>query len=490
MPNDITTAANAAAAATVAAAILLHLRRQRVSKKQKGEADELRPRPSPVAGSPEDLLKIRRSIRGRTPSEGVSSPRYSPNQMRSWGDDRIPIPTEFLEKIPKTDLHVHLDGSIRLETLIELAQEYNVELPAYTVEGLKEKVFKDTYADLPAYLQGFALTGAVMQTAAALERVSFEFAIDNYSEGVHYFECRFAPQLHASDNLSVEEVLLAVNRGLEKATNEANAAEAVVNEEIPGFAYGIIVCGLRMFMPMFSTYYKHFCAVHPHEEPHRLYGLATMALVTTAMEVRKKEGIPIVALDIAGAENGFPAKDHAEAYEYAQKNFLQKTVHAGEAAGPESIHQAITNLFADRIGHGYHLFSADKCQKPNPEQYVNDMVQFVASRRIMLEVCLTSNIQTMPELNGDLKNHAFTKMLQHRISVSINTDNRTVSNTTCTKELRLAVDTFGMTPKQLRDVVTDGFKRSFFPKQYAEKRKFVRSIMNYYAKLEKEYGLV
>jgi adenosine deaminase len=205
----------------------------------------------------------------------------------SWGD-KIHIPTEFLEKIPKTDLHVHLDGSIRLETLIELAQEYNVELPAYTVEGLKEKVFKDTYDDLPAYLQGFMYTGAVMQTAAALERVAFEFAVDNYTEGVHYFECRFAPQLHAGDHLSVEEVLLAVNKGLQKATDEANAAPEVLNEDIPGFAYGIIVCGMRMFMPVFSTYYKHFCAVHPHEEPHRLYGLATLALVQTAMEVGNK----------------------------------------------------------------------------------------------------------------------------------------------------------------------------------------------------------
>jgi adenosine deaminase len=114
------------------------------------------------------------------------------------------------------------------------------------------------------------------------------------------------------------------------------------------------------------------------------------------------------------------------------------------------ISSILHSLPLDRIGHGYHLFSVDKCRKPNPEEYVNDMVQFVASRRIMLEVCLTSNVQTMPELNGELTNHAFSKMLASRISVSINTDNRTVSNTTTVRELRLAVDTFGMTPKQVR----------------------------------------
>ena len=120
------------------------------------------------------------------------------------------IPTEFLRRIPKTDLHLHLDGSLRIPTLIELAKRHRVKLPSYTEDGLRRLVFKDTYAHLPEYLQGFAYTCAVMQTAESLERIAFELAEDNLAEGVRYIEVRYAPQLHINERLNMEEVVTAV----------------------------------------------------------------------------------------------------------------------------------------------------------------------------------------------------------------------------------------------------------------------------------------
>ena len=121
---------------------------------------------------------------------------------------------DFISRIPKTDLHVHLDGSLRVETLIELAKEQSVKLPSETVDGLNELVFKERYEDLVDYLKGFRYTTAVMQTPEALERIAYEFAWDNFNEGVRYFEVRFAPQLHMNRNQGVEEVMAAVHRGL------------------------------------------------------------------------------------------------------------------------------------------------------------------------------------------------------------------------------------------------------------------------------------
>ena len=130
------------------------------------------------------------------------------------------IPTEFIRQIPKTDLHLHLDGSLRIPTLIELAKQHRVKLPSYTEDGLLRLVFKDKYANLPEYLKGFAYTCAVMQTAESLERIACELAEDNLAEGVRYIEVRYAPQLHVNDRLNMEEVVSAVCRGLGRARND------------------------------------------------------------------------------------------------------------------------------------------------------------------------------------------------------------------------------------------------------------------------------
>ena len=170
-------------------------------------------------------------------------------------------PAEFLRAIPKNDLHVHLDGSLRLETLIELAREQNVELPSYTPEGLRQTVFKDSYANLDEYLRGFAYTCKVMQDALSLERVARELAEDNIAEGVRYMEVRFAPQLHISRDLRFEEVMRSVDTGLRRARDEFNRT---LPPDEPQFEYGIIVTAMRFFTPAFSTYYSDLAEVHPY----------------------------------------------------------------------------------------------------------------------------------------------------------------------------------------------------------------------------------
>ncbi len=385
----------------------------------------------------------------------------------------------LLRALPKTDLHVHLDGSLRLETLIELARERRIELPSQTPEGLRELVFKDRYANLVEYLAGFHWTCAVLQDPESLERVAYELAVDNIEEGVRYVEVRFAPQLHMG-GMGYDEVLQAVDRGLARARAEHERTPEVRRGEDPPFRYGIIVSALRMFEPGFSAWYGQLCAALGEAPREQVHALASLELARAAVRVRDELGVPVVGFDLAGQEAGYPAAAHREAYQYAHAHFLKKTVHAGEAYGPESIFQAITDLHADRIGHGYHLFSADKVTSPqvrDPQAYVEALARYIADRRITIEVCLTSNLQTNPEI-GDLSRHAFGKMLEHRLSATLCTDNRLVSHTTVTRELELAVRTFRMTARQLRSTIIYGFKRSFYPGSYAEKRAYVRQVID------------
>ncbi len=398
-------------------------------------------------------------------------------------------PRDLFERLPKTDLHVHLDGSLRLSTLIELAKTYNVELPSYTEGGLKELIFKDTYESLADYLKGFRYTTAVLQQELALEQVAYELAEDNQAEGVRYLEVRFAPQLHMHTHLNAITVLRAVNRGLERATRRFNARPEVAKGEEPEFKYGIIVCALREFRSNYSEYYNDLIRVNRFAPEKEIFALASKSIVRAAIEARDRFNLPIVGFDLAGREDGYPAVDHKEAYQIAHRNFMMKTVHAGEAYGPESIFQAITELHADRIGHGFYLFETDMITDPeieDREAYVEALSQYVADRRITIEICLTSNLQTNPKLK-DLGNHSLKKMLDARMSTTFCTDNRLVSNTTVTNEICLAVEHVGVTPKLLKNSIIYGFKRSFLPGTYLEKRQYVRRIIDYYEKVWHDY---
>ena len=398
------------------------------------------------------------------------------------------ISKEFIARIPKTDLHVHLDGSLRIPTLIEMAKAQEVKLPSYDESGLRELVFKDNYNNLPEYLAGFAFTCAVMQDAESIERVAYEFAIDNLAEGVRYVEVRFGPQLHIHDNLSIREILQAVADGMDRAKKEHNATESVRDGDDLPFEYGIIVCALRWFNEHMSSYYHDLHGVMSYAKPKTVYAAASLELARAAISLRDNAGLNIVGFDLAGAESGNPAVDHKEAFELAHSNFVKKTVHAGEAYGPESIFQALTDCHANRIGHGTFLFSADRIVDERIEdcnRYVERLVNYIANQRISIEVNITSNLQTLPELE-DIKDHPLKQMLEHKLSASICTDNRLVSNTSVTNELVLACENFDIDRTVLRNLVIAGFKGSFFPGPYTAKRAYVRKTIDMYDRLERE----
>ena len=392
---------------------------------------------------------------------------------------------EIVRKIPKTDLHVHLDGSVRLGTVAEIAKQEQIKLPSYTVEGLNELVFKEKYQNLEEYLKTFGYSCAVMQKPEHLERIAYELALDNQAEGVRYIEVRFAPQIHINKTMNMEQVLDSVNRGLLRAQQEFNQRPEVKDETEPPFYYGIIVCAMRSFNEHLSEYYANFVSALAYSEIKSIRKLASLEIAQGAVKIRDEMGIPIVGFDLAGAEKGFPPRDHWRAFQYAHEHFMAKTVHAGEAYGPPSIFQAITELHADRLGHGYYLFDASKIEDdsiPNKERYIEELCEYIAGHRITIEVCLTSNLQTNPTIK-DLKEHAFRHMLYRQLSTTLCTDNRTVSKTSVTNEILLALKHFQLTPKQLRNIIVYGFKRSFFPNTYSYKRRYVRTCLDYYEKV-------
>ncbi len=399
------------------------------------------------------------------------------------------ISEEFLRAVPKTDLHVHLDGSLRLDTLIRLARAVKLPLPSETEAGLKETVFKDSYQNLGEYLRCFGLTVAAMQTAEALEQTAYELAQDNQMEGVRYVEVRFAPQLHVRDGLDAVQVVQAVDKGLKRAKLSFNQTEAVRSGKEPPFEYGIICCAMRMFRAGFSEYYTNLMRAHQYAPPKQVFAFASLEMARAAVIARDEHGLPVVGFDLVGEEHGYPADDHVEAFNYAHKKFLKKTVHAGEAYGPESIFQAITDLHAERIGHGTYLLDPESITHGSivdKEQYIDKLGQYIADRRIALEICLSSNLQTNPHMS-DLSDHPFAKLRAHRLSTTICTDNRTVSNTTVTRELGLAIKAGNLTRREIKSIIIYGFKRSFFPGTYLNKRQYVRSVIDYYDAVERKF---
>lgn len=401
------------------------------------------------------------------------------------------VPAEFLKRIPKADLHVHLDGSLRLSTLIDLAKKEGVELPDYTEKGLRQKVFKDKYESLVEYLKGFSYTDAVMRNAENIERIAYELGQDAIAEGVRYLEVRFAPQLHANENLTAQEAVRAVVRGLERAKKEHNTSPAVKKGEDLEFHFGVIACAMRNFNQNMSPYYATLIKALSQASKSEIVSVASLELAKMVVKLAKEEKLPVVGFDLAGEEAGYPAADHLAAYRYVHKHFIRKTVHSGEAYGPESIFQAITDCYANRLGHGTHLFAADMIKDKkvkNKEEYVNSLADYIASERIGIEVCLTSNLQTLPQIKS-VKDHPIKEMIKRGLPVSINTDNRLVSNTTVTKEMDLLVRNVPLAPKELKNIVIAGFKSGFFPGSYVEKRRFVRKVIDRYNALAREYGV-
>jgi adenosine deaminase len=318
----------------------------------------------------------------------------------------------FLREIPKTDLHIHLDGSLRLSTVRELAREQGVKLQLEPEEELRRRlVCGDACESLEEYLEAFDVTLSVMQEPAALTRVAREVVEDAARENVRYIEVRFSPILHVQHGHSLQEIMEAVLTGLKQA------------EQSTGVETGAIVCAMR------------------HLPPEKNMEMARLSV--------EYKGKGAVAFDLAGAEKDYPAKDHIKAFYMILNNNINCTCHAGEGFGPASISQAIHYLGAHRIGHGTRLH-----EDPDLMAYVND-------HRIPLEICLSSNMQTGAV--ATLADHPFKKYYDVGLRVTLNTDNTLVSNTDISQEYRLAVETFKLGIADVRRLVLNGFKSTFLP---------------------------
>ena len=336
----------------------------------------------------------------------------SPPRRRTspWGDPRRR--RLLLEALPKTDLHVHLDGSIRPTTLLALGKEQGIRLQVRSHPDLRRFLSSLTSGvSLPRYLKAFDLTLKVLQEREALERAAFELAEDAHKEQIRYMEVRYCPALHTRRGLSMEGSVEAVTAGLERARRRY------------GINTGTIVCGIRHLSPRLSL---------------------KLAEVAVAYY-----GRGVVGFDLAGAEKDYPAKAHRKAFDHVVRNNVNVTVHAGEAFGAESIAQALHYCGAHRIGHGTRLR-----EDPAILRYVND-------HRIPLEMCLTSNVQTgaVPSLRA----HPFHEYMALGLRVTLNTDNRLVSSTTMTRELDRAVTALRLRPADVRHVLLNGFKSAFLP---------------------------
>lgn len=377
---------------------------------------------------------------------------------------------------------------MRLSTLIELARKEGVTLPSYTEAGLKKLVFKKKYKDLLDYLRGFAYTCAVLHSPENLEQISQELVEDNIDEGVRYIEVRFAPQLLTSKKFLTPDVIRAVVRGLSSGAKAHNRSKAVKSGADVPFYFGVIVCGMRRFVKGMSPYYADLIRIMGHAKRKEIYAAASLELARASVKLVEDEDLPIVGFDLAGEESGYPPLDHWRAYQVAHSGFIKKTVHAGEAYGPESIFQAITECHANRIGHGTFLFAEDMIKDPrvkNRRKYVENLANYLANQRIGIEVCPTSNMQTTPSIRS-MDKHPLRKMIEWGLSVSICTDNRLVSNTTVSRELELVVKEVHLNRRQLRNLVIAGFKGSFFPRSNQKKQIFVRDVIAKYNKLERE----
>ena len=398
---------------------------------------------------------------------------------------------ELILALPKSDLHAHQDGSLRMATLIELAREQGVTLPSYEEAGLCEQVFKPVYANLSEYLLGFHYTCAVLLTPEAIERVAFEMAEDAIAQGVRYLEVRFAPQLLVSTGEACVRAFQAVNQGLLRAKRQHNLSGAVKQGDDIPFDCVIICCAMRNFGRGMSVYYDRLLDVLSGMRHKEVVAVASQEAVRAAVAARERHGVPVMGFDLAGEESGYPAGHHFAAYEEAHRHFIRKTVHAGEAYGPESIYEAIARCHAERLGHGTFLFAAEKIQDPqivDKAGFVDQLAEYIATMRVTIEVCPTSNLQTIPELKGDIRNHPVKRMLDYGMAVAVATDNTLVSHTTINRELALVAEACAMDLAAFKRLVLAGFKGAFYPGRYAEKRAFVRQAAERFERIVERHA--
>jgi adenosine deaminase len=336
---------------------------------------------------------------------------------------------ELLRKLPKAELHVHLDGSLRPATLVELAHEQKVKLPASSAEEIARYMHVSDAQNLVDYLARFKVTLSVMQRPDALERIAYELVEDGVADGVRYMEIRYSPILHTTKGMPLSEAVEAPLRGLRRA------------QKAFGVRTGLIICGIRNMSPETSL---------------------ELAELTVAYKHRG-----VVAFDLAGAEYNFPAKKHKEAFYKVIDNHIGATIHAGEAYGAESIAQALHYCRADRIGHGTRLY-----ENAELEAYITD-------RRIPIEICITSNVQTRAV--PTVEQHPVRRYYDLGMVVSLNTDNRLMSATTLTDEYWIAHKRLGFTRSEIDQIIVYGFQSAFLP--WREKQILVTQVRKQLAEM-------
>ncbi|MBT7119187.1 MAG: adenosine deaminase [Candidatus Marinimicrobia bacterium] len=343
------------------------------------------------------------------------------------------ITYDLLHRLPKVELHCHLDGCLRPESVLDVAKIEGVKLPSFELNELSSflKIGKKR-GSLEEYLNRFDITLSVMQTPESLTRFAFELIEDVAQENVRYIEVRYSPILHQQKGMTLDMAIDSVKKGLHEG------------EKKFGVKSGIIVCGIRSISPNVS-----------------------LRLADLAVQYKNKG---VVGFDLAGAEENFPAKEHREAFYQIRNNNINSTIHAGEAYGPASIHQAIHYCGANRIGHGTKL-KDDK-----------DLMQYVNDHRIVLEICLTSNWQTRSV--HSLKYHPFKFYYDQGIRVTLNTDNRLMSDTTLTDEFMLAHELFDFQLHDFREITIIAMKSAFLP--HNERQKMIKSIAE---EFEQDFGL-
>jgi adenosine deaminase len=328
----------------------------------------------------------------------------------------------LLQSLPKVLLHEHLDGILRPQTVIDLAGDAGYkELPTQNSEQLAQWFHEGAnQGSLAKYLEGFKHTVAVMQTEEALERVAYEQAEDLSRDGVVYYETRFAPIFHTEKGLSHQQAVAAVLKGMARGRKDF------------GVQSGLIICAMRNMN-------------------------VSLEMAELAVDFRARG---VVGFDLAGEEGGFPPKKHIDAFHYIQRENFNITIHAGEGFGKESIWQAIQYCGAHRIGHGTRLID-DIAVSDGRAVKLGDLAQYVLDKRIPLEICLLSNVHTGAA--PTLAEHPFKVLYQEKFRVTLNTDNRLMSNTSMTKEFEAAAKTFGLTLQDFEKMTINAMKSAFLP---------------------------
>jgi adenosine deaminase len=328
----------------------------------------------------------------------------------------------LLRSLPKVLLHEHLDGVLRPQTVIELARDVGYrDLPKADADQLAKWFHQGAnQGSLAKYLEGFKHTVAVLQTEEALERVAYEQAEDLSDDGVVYYETRFAPVFHTEKGLSHQQVVAAVLKGMARGRHDS------------GIQSGLIICAMRNMN-------------------------VSLEMAELAVDFRARG---VVGFDLAGEEGGFPPKKHVDAFHYIQRENFNITIHAGEGFGKESIWQAIQYCGAHRIGHGTRLID-DIAISDGRAVKLGDLAQYVLDKRIPLEICLISNVHTGAA--PSLEQHPFKILYQEKFRVTLNTDNRLMSDTSMSKEFAAAATTFGLTMADFEKITINAMKSAFLP---------------------------